>query len=81
MKTIEEELINALYKAEAITEDAKACLGKVSDDSQLSTVFYSSNLPTYDEIVMKNMEELFRQNKGNSCPHLHEEITFNKLSS
>ncbi|XP_074613516.1 pseudouridylate synthase 1 homolog isoform X1 [Acropora palmata] len=30
VKTIEEELINALYKAEAITEDAKACLGKMS---------------------------------------------------
>ena len=35
MKTIEEELINALYKAEAITEDAKACLSKVRGDSQL----------------------------------------------
>lgn len=45
MKTIEEELINALYKAEAITEDAKACLGKVSGDSQLSTVFYYLKLP------------------------------------
>ena len=30
VKTIEEELVNALYKAEAITEDGKACLGKVS---------------------------------------------------
>lgn len=31
VRTIEEELVNALYKAEAITEDGKACLGKVSD--------------------------------------------------
>ena len=31
VRTIEEELINALYKVEAITEDAKACLGKVSN--------------------------------------------------
>lgn len=30
VRTIEEELINALYKVEAITEDAKACLGKMS---------------------------------------------------
>ena len=30
VKTIEEELVNALFKAEAITEDGKACLGKVS---------------------------------------------------
>lgn len=29
VRTIEEELINALYKAEAITEDGKANLGKV----------------------------------------------------
>lgn len=30
VKTIEEELLNALYKAEAITEDGKACLSKIS---------------------------------------------------
>lgn len=30
VRTIEEELVNALFKAEAITEDGKACLGKMS---------------------------------------------------
>ena len=29
VRTIEEELLNALFKAELITEDDKACLGKV----------------------------------------------------
>ena len=29
VRTIEEELLNALFKAEVITEDDKACLGKV----------------------------------------------------
>lgn len=29
VRTIEEELVNALYKAGVITEDDKACLGKV----------------------------------------------------
>ena len=31
VRTIEEELVNALFKSEAITEDGKACLGKVSE--------------------------------------------------
>ena len=29
VRTIEEELLNALFKTEVITEDDKACLGKV----------------------------------------------------
>jgi len=53
VKTIEEELINALYKAEAITEDAKACLGKVSGDSQLSTVLTILLFKTTYNYVMK----------------------------
>ena len=39
MRTIEEELVNALFKAEAITEDGKACMGKVSElDHTLSHI-------------------------------------------
>jgi len=35
VRTIEDELINALYKAEAITEDGKANLGKVGFGAHL----------------------------------------------
>ena len=76
MKTIEEELINALYKAEAITEDAKACLGKVSGDSQLSTVFYYLKLPI---IMWWNCDEEYGDSTGNNYLHPHGEITLNKL--
>jgi len=40
VRTIEDELINALYKAEAITEDGKANLGKVGFGAHLMQYKY-----------------------------------------